>query len=357
MTKPVSFEPAHAKGAPQASPAPQVPASAPLREGMPDAPPFPVALLDCPDHDPGRVHAAVAQALDASGWQPPRGKVLVKPNLLRAAPALCCTHPLVVRAACAWLLDHGCTVTVADSPGFGTARGVAEAIGLAEALRGLSVPVLAMDGAVEVPLSFGGSITVARRALEADGLLSVPRLKAHSQMRMTLAVKNMFGCVPGVRKAFVHTRHGDRGHRFEGALVEVAAALPPTAALLDGIEAMHVTGPASGKPYRLGLVGASVSSVALDAVICGMLGLTPEQVPLWAELVRRGAPGALPATSVTSASPTSPRSAVQVLFPCRAPEAFDASGFEVPGILKPMSFRPATLVRSTLRRLWAAWRS
>lgn len=309
----------------------------------PDAtPPIPVALLRCPDYAPERAGRTVADALDACGWVPPRGHVLVKPNLLRAAPALSCTHPQVVRAACAWLLDSGCRITVADSPGFGTARGVAEAIGLAEALRPLGLTVVPLDDAVQVPLSFGGSIGVARRALEADGVLSVPRLKAHSQMRVTLAVKNLFGCVPGVRKAFVHTRHGDRDHRFEGALVEVAAALPPTAALLDGVEAMHVTGPGSGKPYPLGLVGASASGVALDAVVCGLLGLTPVQVPLWAELARRGAPGALPG---------------QTALVREGMEDFDASRFEVPGVLKPMSFRPGTLLRSTVRRLWAAWRS
>ncbi len=323
---------------------PPVPLPAPRRaDGTVTAvPPIPVVLLRCRDYDPGRVQRAVAEALDASGWTPPRGRVLVKPNLLRAAPALSCTHPQVVRAACAWLLDHGCALTVTDSPGFGTARGVAEAIGLAESLRPLGLSVVPLDDAVQVPLSFGGSIGVARRALEADGVLSVPRLKAHSQMRVTLAVKNLFGCVPGVRKAFVHTRHGDRGHRFEGALVEVAAALPPTAALLDGVEAMHVTGPGSGKPYPLGLVGASVSGVALDSVICGLLGLTPAQVPLWAELARRGAPGALPGEADLVRE---------------TPDAFDARGFEVPSVLKPMSFRPGTLLRSTVRRLWAAWRS
>ena len=305
-------------------------------------PPFPVALLRCPDYQPDRVQRTVADALDASAWAPPRGRILVKPNLLRAAPALSCTHPQIVRAACAWLLDHGCALTVADSPGFGTARGVAEAIGLAAALRPFGLAVTPLDDAVAVPLSFGGAIGVARCALQADGVLSVPRLKAHGQMRVTLAVKNLFGCVPGVRKAFVHTRHGDRGHRFEGALVEVAAALPPTAALLDGVEAMHVTGPGSGKPYHLGLVGASASCVALDAVVCGLLGLTPAQVPLWAELARRAAPGALPGHAALVREGL---------------DAFDASRFEVPGVLKPMSFRPATLLRSTVRRLWAAWRS
>lgn len=328
-----------------------VPVPAPWRAGgaaragvcpAADAPaPIPVALLHCPEYRPHRVRRTVAEALDASGWSPPRGRVLVKPNLLRAAPALCCTHPQIVRAACAWLLDHGCVLTVADSPGFGTARGVAEATGLADALRTLGLSVTPLDDAAPVPLSFGGFIGVSRHALEADGVLSVPRLKAHSQMRVTLAVKNLFGCVPGVRKAFVHTRHGDRGQRFEGALVEVAAALPPTAALLDGVEAMHVTGPCSGAPYPLKLIGASASGVALDAVICGLLGLTPARVPLWAELARRDAPGALPG---------------HVALVREKAEAFDAGRFVVPDVLKPMSFRPGTLLHSTLRRLWAAWR-
>ena len=67
-------------------------------------------------------------------------RVLVKPNLLRAVP-LACADPLVTAAACAWLLGQGASVTVADSPGFGTARGVAAAIGLEAALKPLGLAV------------------------------------------------------------------------------------------------------------------------------------------------------------------------------------------------------------------------
>ena len=166
-----------------------------------------VALTSCSSYAAAAATEAVGRTLDASGWHPPRGPVLVKPNLLRAVP-LACTHPQVTAAVCRWLLDKGARVTVADSPGFGSARGVSRAIGLDAALAPLGVRVCALDDPVPVPLRGGGSWGVTRTALEADAIVSVPRVKAHAQVRLTLAVKNLFGCICGLGKVMAHSRRG-----------------------------------------------------------------------------------------------------------------------------------------------------
>lgn len=326
---------------------------------------FPVALTMCPSYADGEtpnVTTAVHSVLDAisadvtSSWPPSRGsRVLVKPNLLKAH-ALTCTHPQVVREVCLWLLDRGVKVTVADSPGFGTAAGVAQSIGLAEALQPLGLTVQSLDCPVKIPVGFGindeifapakglaglfarpGHWGVSRLALESDLIVSLPRVKTHAMMGMTLAVKNLFGCISGLGKAFAHSAQGHQPGLFERCVVDILQALPPVAAVADGITAMHVTGPSSGKPFALGLIGASPNAVALDEAIYDMLNAQTAVTPIRAEIQRRKLAGAF---------------AEDIHFCLEKPDAFPTGGFIIPSELQDVSFRPHRLAISTCRRIW-----
>jgi uncharacterized protein (DUF362 family) len=303
-------------------------------------PPLPIFLTACPDYSPGRLGGMVAGLLEAAGFRPaPGDRVLAKPNLVAAKGGpLSCTHPAVVRAACDYLLACGARVVVADSPAFGTAESVARRIGLAEALRGLPVSLVTLGRPRSVPLPSGLAAAVSADALDADSILNLPKLKAHSQLRLTGAVKNLFGCVVGFRKALAHCRYGDQGRQFESLLVEVMAVLPPGFSLIDGITAMSRQGPTGGDPNPLGLLGAGASPVAMDTAVYTVLGVRPGTVPLWAEALRRGLPGADPA---------------ELVFPVKHPSEFDASSFVVPDRLSPVTFHPLRLVRGRLKSLCA----
>ena len=231
-----------------------------LRQDVPaSAPRAAVALQRFSPADSGAVAQALPLLLDraglASSFSLRSAHVLVKPNLLTATP-LACTSPVVVAAVCRWLLDQGARVRVGDSPGFGTATAVARQTGVEEALRplGLRVESLADPRPLELPLRRGGPVSfgVARVALESDVIFSLPRVKAHSQMRLTLAVKNLFGCVCGLRKALIHTRQGQDPDFFADCIAALWAGLPPGAAVADGLTAMHVTGPSKGQPFGRG---------------------------------------------------------------------------------------------------------
>lgn len=301
------------------------------------SPPIPVALSPCADYNPAHVEAAVFQSLEACGWRPSTGcRVLVKPNLLRA-DALTCTEPQVVRALCRWLLDHQVQVMVADSPGFGTAAHVARSIGLTEALHSLGLQVSSLEKPLPVSLPHSkGRWGVSATALHSDVIISVPKVKAHCQMRLTLSVKNLFGCVCGWRKAVAHTVQGSSAAEFTAALVDLWAALPPVMAVADGIICMHKSGPSGGAPYPLHCIAASPSAVALDTALYTMLGVDRAAVPLWNELCRRKMHGA---------------HIEDLTFPLARPYDFSASNFEIPEHLMDVSFRPHRLLLS----LWRRW--
>ena len=296
-----------------------------------------VFLARCPDSTgaPQCVRSLLRDVLpDISG-----ARVLIKPNFvaLRGAP-LCCTDAAVIAAAAVHCAESGAQAVVGDSPAFGTAQAIAEAIGLPGLLRPLGVPIITLGRGRSV-VSGPVRVQVSADALDSDLILNLPKLKAHSQMRFSGAVKNLFGCVTGMQKAWLHARHGDKGARFSGMICGLMEILPPVVSLVDGVRAMHRTGPIQGDPFELGLLGASTSPVALDTAVGMILGAGPEAFPVWRECVRRGLAGADPS---------------ELNFPALDPAAFDARGFELPQTLKPESFRPDVLVCSLIRRTWSA---
>ncbi|MDE5833070.1 MAG: DUF362 domain-containing protein, partial [Desulfovibrio sp.] len=166
-------------------------------------------------------------------------------------------------------------------------------------------------------------------------IYSVARVKAHSQTRLTLCAKNCFGCVPGWRKALVHASHGQTTEIFAAFLAELYKSLPPVKGVADGVIAMHITGPAKGAPYPLGLVGASNLATALDEAIIRALKRPVADFPLAA---RFGA-------------------SKEIFYPFLKPEDFDANGFILPEKLKPASFSPVRLLKSAIKRLWMSGKS
>jgi uncharacterized protein (DUF362 family) len=293
-----------------------------------------VFLEKIPGYDHPGLDRLVGEMLERSGCRPTPGQsVLVKPNLV--APVnmfLCCTHPAVVRAACRYLCGCGARVAVGDSPAFGTGRIVARAAGLAKALAGLPVSLVNLDRPRRVPLTRGGTISVSGRALDAEFIVNVPRFKVHDQMLLTLAVKNFFGCVCGFRKSLAHQTHGGKGADFESMLVDVWRALPPSVSLVDGVVAMHERGPANGKGYALGLLGACADPAALDVALQAVLGLGPADTPLGREAARRGL---IP----------------EIDYPSKRPEDFSPEGFILPASLIPVAFKLGRFVKGRLKSI------
>jgi len=265
-------------------------------------------------------------------------KVLVKPNLLTGKKALATTHPAIVKGVIAYLLDCGAHVTVGDSPAFGTAEKVAQKTGLAAAIKGMPVKLISLGDPKKTYLSCGVSIGLSRQALETDLILNLPKLKAHSQLLVTGAVKNLFGCVVGARKALAHYWHGDISTKFHRMLIEISQILPKTISVMDAITVMSGTDPIDGSACNLSLLGVSESPVALDTAIYTALGLSPIDVIVWKEAQK---------SKIAGSDPN------RIDYPLKHPEDIDVSPFSLPGTLKPVTFHPIRLLRGRVKSLVA----
>jgi len=245
---------------------------------------IPVSLVRCPTYDPAAVQAGVDQALELIGGLPQfvraGDRVLVKPNLLTAQSAdnAATTHPQVLDALLARLIDLGARPRVGDSPAFGWVAGVAAACGIADVARKYDVPLV--DFTQPVPVAgirpeVRRQFMTDREVLDADVVINVAKLKSHRQLGFTGATKNLYGCMPGKRKAYFHFERGNRDEDFARLIASFAYSIPVHLNLLDAVVAMERDGPAGGDPRPVCALIAGTDPAAVDAVAAALIHHPP----------------------------------------------------------------------------------
>ncbi len=223
----------------------------------------------------------ICDIMDGAGGDriQPGTRVLIKPNfLLPAGPEKAITtHPLVVKAVVEYVLEKGAKPVVADSPGMGSFEKILRKGGYLDATGGLDVIFRPFRESVSVDIGEPfGTIQLAKEAIQSDFVINLAKLKTHAQMLLTLGVKNMFGCVIGLKKPEWHLKAGTDRAMFARLLVQICRAVGPGITIVDGITAMEDQGPGkSGTPRELGLIAGSRNVYALDMTLCKVLGLDP----------------------------------------------------------------------------------
>jgi uncharacterized protein (DUF362 family)/Pyruvate/2-oxoacid:ferredoxin oxidoreductase delta subunit len=260
-----------------------------------------VSISRCTTYESFDVQESLAVVLAPLGgmaaFVSPGQRVLLKVNLLsKAVPERAVTtHPELVRAVIRSVRAAGGVVTVGDSPGGpntpGQWRGISTESGIAAVCSEEGAPlVLFDDDCVRAPSSQGslyGAFTLGRAVVETDVLITLPKFKTHGFMMFTGAVKNLFGCIPGLDKAQYHLKVPDRDD-FGSMLVDLLLACRPALAIMDAVVGMEGDGPAGGTPRQIGALLASSDSVALDVVASAMAGLDPMEVYSNKAAARRG---------------------------------------------------------------------
>jgi uncharacterized protein (DUF362 family) len=269
-------------------------------------------------------------------FSPHSARVFIKPNLISAGgTGLACTDPQFLLALGEWLIDNGAVVGIGDSPAFGKASSVLRSLGIDGELRRRGIMISDFSNVTTKKLACGIAVGVAAEPLSCDYFLNVPKLKAHNQMYVTLALKNIFGIVQGVRKSMLHMRHGGADNMFSRIILDLLDLLPPHYTVLDGIRAMHRQGPIHGTRLDLGCVAFSPDPVALDTALLQALQLDPYRSPLWREAKKKEYPGA---------------DICNILFPLLQPASFYGTSFSAPEQLSPIRFNPFRFLWNNIKR-------
>jgi uncharacterized protein (DUF362 family) len=211
--------------------------------------------------------------------------VLIKPNFVEPdVEGTINTHPVVIRAAREAFLRLGATsVVVAEGPGHERdTEGILEVLRLRDYLGPLdrSFVDLNTDDVSQVPTRTQASklksLSLPKTVLGADFVVSMPKMKTHHWVGVTLALKNMFGIVPG--NCYGWPKNVLHWAGISKSILDINSTVRPDFAIVDGIVGMEGNGPIQGKPKASGVLVAGEDPVAVDATCARIMGLVPERI-------------------------------------------------------------------------------
>lgn len=265
---------------------------------------IPVLAAACsrPPYDPGQFHVPAVSAVGlfpAADYSADfkgiigrglrelgvdvRGRhVFLKPNMVEyESNSAINTHPLVVAGAALALRAAGAAdVVVGEGPGHRRdMEYLVTQTGLYDQLRENRIRFVDLnhDDVRYVPLRsrFTGLEVLALpvELLQADFIVSMPKLKTHHWAGMTASMKNFFGAVPGAVYGWPKNVLHVRG--IENSIVDLNATIRPNFAIVDAVTAMEGDGPIMGRPRHVGFIGMSADVVAMDATCARIIGLDP----------------------------------------------------------------------------------
>jgi uncharacterized protein (DUF362 family) len=231
----------------------------------------------------------IREGLVASGLVPDsvRGKrVLLKPNMVeptRDAPHMT-THPAVVLAAAEVFRGWDAIVTVGEGPGHirDTDLALAES-GIGEALVSAKLPFadLNYQEVASRPnlgrLSKLAEFYFPQAVVEADLIVSLPKMKTHHWVGVTASMKNLYGTIPGCKYGWPKNVLHYSG--IPQTVYDINASLPRAIAIIDGIDCMEGDGPIMGTRKHMGLILVGTCPAAVDATVCRLMEVDPHAVP------------------------------------------------------------------------------
>jgi uncharacterized protein (DUF362 family) len=215
-----------------------------------------------------------------------RGKrIVLKPNLVEFDPHTAInTHPMVVHAAYEAFRKLGAAeVKIAEGPGHRRATlDLADAAGYFDtvpqfenAFTDLNLDSVAKR-VIPRPVSKLKSLYLPHTVLDCDLLVSLPKMKTHHWAGATLAMKNLFGLVPG--GVYGWPKNVLHWAGIPESIVDLHHLFPRQFAIVDGIVGMEGNGPIQGTPKQAGVIVAGSDVVAVDATCCRIMGIDPRKI-------------------------------------------------------------------------------
>ena len=257
-----------------------------------------VWLAQCPDYGQS-LEEKIEKAFDAlQVWDKirPGMRVVLKPNLVMSSKPeqAIITHPAFTAAVGKCVQKAGGRVVIAESPGGPYTPAAMKAMFRATGYRdmaeacGFTLYTDCKSREVTLPQAKRcRELSVVEPFLDRDYLIDLPKLKTHSMVGFSGAVKNLFGTVPGLQKPELHCRFPER-EPFSEMLCDLCHFLGPDLSLMDGIWAMEGNGPTGGQRRDLHVIAGSESPWALDVAAASLVGLEPEKITMLREGHERG---------------------------------------------------------------------
>lgn len=260
-----------------------------------------VSLRKCNDYEYDNIKKSIEMMLDDLGgiekFVSKNSKVLIKPNLLmkKRPEEATTTHPMVVKLLCEKLLKLNCEVIIGDSPGgpytVSSLKGIYKSSGMKDVADELGITLNYDISDVKVENYDANALKymdIITPITKVDHIINICKFKTHGMATFTGGVKNLYGCIAGLKKAEIHYRFPTEELFCEEVLLDICSYVNPTLTIMDGVVGMEGDGPSAGVPRHLGVMLASQSPYALDAVACKIINLNSDRVPTLRGSIKRG---------------------------------------------------------------------
>ena len=213
--------------------------------------------------------------------------VVIKPNLVirRRPDEATTTHPDVVAAVIRAARRRGAgRVIVAESSGGPYTKAAMNLI-----FSGCGITEVCEREGAELNTDFGIStvdhpdailchqFSLINPIVQADVLINIAKLKTHSMTGLSGAVKNLFGCVPGLTKPEMHCQYPDKS-QFQQMIVDLCTLVRPTVSFVDAIDCMEGDGPTGGSKRFVGAVLSGLNPFAVDIAVCHLIAVDPDSI-------------------------------------------------------------------------------
>jgi uncharacterized protein (DUF362 family) len=211
--------------------------------------------------------------------------VVLKPNLVEFDRNTAInTHPLLVHATLeAFRAIGAADVRIAEGPGHRrNTLDLAEAAGYFATVPGFEdlFTDLNLDEIskhrLRSPFSKLRDVYLPNTILGADLVVSMPKMKTHHWVGVTLSMKNFFGIVPGGVYGWPkNVLHWSGIHE---CIVDLSSISDRMFAIADGIVGMEGNGPIQGTAKNCGVLVAGRVLPAVDATCARIMGVDPNKV-------------------------------------------------------------------------------
>jgi uncharacterized protein (DUF362 family) len=212
--------------------------------------------------------------------------VVLKPNLVEFAPGTPInTHPLFVASVQrAFLAEGAAAVRIAEGPGHRRATfDMAESAGYFEVVPHFdqNFTDLNLDDVklAQPTRPFSAQLSklyLPKTILNADLVVSLPKMKTHHWAGATLSMKNLFGIIPGA--VYGWPKNPLHWAGIPQSIATIHQLVPRQFSLVDGIEAMEGNGPILGRSKMTGVIVAGADPIQVDSTCCRIMGINPDRI-------------------------------------------------------------------------------
>jgi len=224
-----------------------------------------------------QLYPSISRLFDYFSLQKNMRKIAIKLNLCdyRTAESGATSDPFVVETLIKVLRERepGATIYLVENDASGTqADTLFSLLGFNGIAEGYGCKLINLANQDWMKKQINGlrfkSVRVPRILEECDLLINHPKLKTHGLTKVSVGLKNMFGCLKPKYKVRYH-------ESLDEAIVDVNLAIHSDLTVVDGYIGLEKWGPTFGAPKRTGLFIGGKDVVSVDAFCARLMGFRP----------------------------------------------------------------------------------